>query len=174
MDQNVLRNQISNPSSHILDILAGWEKISAAPYRLNVGREVKILFLKSKPVLNGKIGRIVGWKEERCIVKLEGNEEYALKRSNLLPTGIRDKKSGQIIAQPLTEDRVRYVLEGGDEVDIENLEFNVGTPVVLRNLSVTKWNGEGGQIQTAMDEEKYLVFMNSRETLKLKHSKLYL
>ena len=178
MDQTILKNQVHNPSSNVQDILENWEKCCAVPYRLAIGFEVKILFLKSKNELNGKIGKIVGWKEERCIVKVEGNDAlYTIRRGNLLPNGFMDKKSGKIIIEPLTEDRVQYLLEDGDGrqaiVNIDNLEFIVGTPVVLRNLNLTKWNGECGVIQSEMEEGKYLVNMNSRKTLKIQHEKLF-
>ena len=177
MNQDILRNHITNPSTNHVDVLRDWEKACESPYRLNLGREVRILYLKSKPELNGKSGKVVGWKEKRSIVRIDSNIEIAIKRENLFPVGIRDKKSSTTILKPLTEDRTEYLLENGNNQEltagIESLEFDIGTPVVLRNLSTTKWNGEGGVVQSVMEDGKYLVYMNSQEILKIKHSNLF-
>ena len=177
LSQDRLRSQISTPATNQIDALLEWEKSSAVPYRLAHGLPVIICFLKSKPELNGKEGKVVGWKEKRCIVKIGNNEELALKRDNLFPSGIKDKISGKSIIKPVTEDRTNYLLADGDNVEetieIDRIELNAGTPVVLTKLTTTKWNGASGVIQGAMDDEKYFVYMNSREILKIKKANIF-
>lgn len=178
LSQDLLRSQISSPPTNHIDVLLGWERASAAPYRLACGLPVKICFLKSKPELNGKEGNVVGWKEKRCIVKIGNNEALALKRENLFPMGIKDKISGKSIIKPVTLDRANYLLADGNDVEetieIDRIELNAGTPVVLTKLTTTKWNGVSGVIQGAMEDEKYFVYMSSREILKIKKANIFL
>ena len=177
LSQDMLRSQISSPSTNHLDALLEWEKASVAPYRLPYGQLVKIYFLKSKPEFNGKEGKVVGWKEKRCIVKIGSNEELALKRENLFPIGVKDKLSGNSIIKPVTEDRTQYFVVDSNKieeiVEIDSIELDAGTPVVLRKLTTTKWNGASGVIQGAMEDEKYFVYMNSREILKIKKANIF-
>ena len=177
LSQDLLRGQIGNPSTNALDALKEWETAAAVPFRLSLGTDVNICFLKSKPELNGKTGTVVGWKEKRCIIKVE-NTEIALKRENLLPRGIKDKRSNKVVVNPVTEDRINYLVVDNNKVEetvaIDSLEFDVGTPVVLTKLSTTKWNGENGVIQSDMEGGKYLVYMNSREILKIRKSNLFI
>jgi len=177
LSPDILRGQIGNPSTKSLEALKGWEDAAAVPYRLPLGTNVNICFLKSKPELNGQFGTIVGWKEKRCIVNV-GNTEIALKRENLFPKGIKDKRSKKVVLKPEVEDRINYIVVDANKVEetigMDSLEFDVGTPVVLTKLSTTKWNGESGVIQNGMEEGKYLVYMNSREILKIKKSNLFI
>ena len=174
IDQKSLRDTVALSPVNCLGILNDWEKAAAVPYRLKVGTDVKICFLKSKPELNQKIGKISGWKNERYIVKVERANELAIKRTNFMPVGIKDLKTGKHIIEPTSEERTQYVLADGQVVNIDDIYFDIGTPVVARNLSVAKWNGESGEIQRAMEEEKYIVYMNSQESLKIKHLKLFI
>ena len=177
LSPDLLRGQIANSSSNALNSLKRWETAAAVPYRLPLGKDVTICFLKSKPELNGKPGKVVGWKEKRCIVKVD-DTEIALKRENLLPKGIKDLRSNKVVVSPESEDRINYKVVDNNKVEdtigMDSLEFDTGTPVVLTKLSTTKWNGESGVIQSGMEEGKYQVYMNSREILKIKKSNLFI
>ena len=178
LNQDMLRNQVANPSTHDLDVVLGWEKACGSPYRLRFGSEVLILFLKSKPEINGKKGKVVGWKEDRIIIKTSDETEIAIKRKNLFPIGIKDKQSEKYVISPCDENRTSYSLsdkDSGEETkNVTDLEFPSGTPVILKNLSTTKWNDQSGELQSSLEDGKYLVYMNSREILKIKHSNIFI
>ena len=121
---------------------------------------------------------MVGWKEDRIIIKTSDDTEIAIKRTNLFPIGIKDKKSEKYIISPCDEHRTSYSLsdkDSGEEIkNVSDLEFPSGAPVILRNLSTTKWNDQGGELQSSLEDGKYLVYMNSREILKIKHSNIFI
>jgi hypothetical protein len=158
----------------LLSSVDQWGAAAGAGKRLAFDSQVKVLYLKSKPELNQRIGKVKGWTETgRIVVRVEGtaegraaetgkNEEkseesksepveLALQRMNLFPVGIRDLKTGGEILGPVDAERRSYrvALEDGSEesVPVADLEYSENTLLVVRELQgAPQWNGRSGAV----------------------------
>lgn len=175
-DNNKLRTQISDGNGWPMakawnNIVKVWAAACGADARLPYGREVLVDFLKAREDLNGEFGNVVGYTRDRLIVDVD-NQDVALKRANLFPTGVKCAQ-GKLVSTDHT--REAYKLASGEVLKRVETRFLKDTPVFVDGLSVEKWNGKCGVILEYLEDvQRYMVAMNSRETLKIKPQNIFL